>query len=522
MANVPGYRRSIGVQSPGAPQVRVDPMTPAASPAGALEAAAGIGKAITNLGSVAGEIIAQKSRLDAEEAANEATVKSSLRFQQQSKGDNGWLTREGANAKGITVEMERWAEKERQDLLKGRSEAEQKLILSRFNTHSAAWHEAVLSHEAGQHKVARDQAYAASAQANANTYALDPGKNEPVLNQAKLDLVERYAGQPKEFLEQKLRELTDQFAHTAVQANIQKDPAKAEAALDSLGASMNADKLGALRSSVDGKMMAVRGNFMWAQLEADPNARFDDKTYRLGYVEDFAKQMSKDRPEGEQNHYVNFVKNQAQMADSALSQAKKDSARLILDEFSKARDNGTIFPDADEAIMSKYTKVFSPSEIGKLRASAVEVYKRSDEATSARLSVMTEDQKLAHDDVVKVLRAKFGTQKVTLPGTSDKMLKADAIIRRFDQLAPAMQPEQMREWVKTQLESVPTKPPFVTILGYEMGTGQTPRWLEQTKLVNQYGAANVKAAEQALIDMKRPLNYVDLEKLLAAGKPKEK
>lgn len=73
MANVPVYQQSVGVQAPGAPQARVDPMTPASAPTNVHEANARVGEVVTSLGAQVTQHMVMQDKLRAQQDSYAAT-----------------------------------------------------------------------------------------------------------------------------------------------------------------------------------------------------------------------------------------------------------------------------------------------------------------------------------------------------------------------------------------------------------------------------------------------------------------
>jgi hypothetical protein len=526
---VPVYRDGVPVEDVQLPNARLNPLPPSASGANIGEAVAGLGKTVEHVSSQIGQQIIymqrQESAVKAEQIKSDAIVRAQdLHASLASKtGADAIGIVSGPLNGGVGPMRPEQTEKQKQswdaqwqqikaDALKeaqsqGLGVHDIKLLERQLDTHGNSYRGSLIAYEAKQRKVAADDADNAAHQTAVLSASVAARQQDydALVEQGKQHAVAIAARNGHDMSDPDQRKVieqasADEFAKAYVHANNDQATEKVAAFLKTNAGGISPVVHAQLQQVNDGKMVDLRSQHIFDQISEEPESR--DKIngmFNLSYVERRAKEISATRPEHEQLHYQAFARQQAQMADAALAQQKTQASRDILDEFSKARDGNVIFSEADKKIMGQYLgekKLFTPSEIDRIRSSAAEVYKRSESGIDARLAIMTDDQKTAYADVVNRINTTFKTQTATIPGEDGKVKVSDALVKRFKQIAPTMQPAQMREWIEQQTKGVQTKPAFVNVLGHDFGTGKTPLWMEQTKLRSQYGDENVRKASR--------------------------
>lgn len=533
MPEIPVYERKVGLDAGGTPSPQLTGLPSSASGANVAESVGGLGKSIEGAADAAAHIIAYKQKLDSQEKVDNLSEQAASEWQDRAHGDGGWLTRQGDAAKGITAgtyppdyvgEQKDGikykdsfdgfsAELKKKYMAQATSEFERRALNHSMDAHERVYRNAVITHEAQQSKVARQQASEAAVDALKNTGvdAATVGDLQHVTDQG-MDERERALRNDghtdKTVIDAVRMKTADEFADAAVHANLERDPEAAQALLDGVKPKLSNLMSATLQARVDGKMTSIRADAINKQIADDPQSKNVDGTFNLGFVEKKAAELASTRPTQERDHLVKMAKEQATMADSALRQQKEQSTRGFLDGFSELRDKGVPFQEAEKLVLSKYGGVFGPSEIDKLRSQAVNIYRRDPSAIEARLNVMNTEQKRGYADAVNIIKTKYKQQTSTIPGEEQPVKLSDAMIQQLKEVAPKMNRQQIMDWTNSQLKEVPTKPGYLGFL-----KGETTQWEEVHSLQTRYTADKIAAARDEIMRTKggKPPTYVELE-----------
>lgn len=493
MAQIPVYQEKVSLNAGGTPTPRLESMPASASGVDVGEAVEGLGNTVEKSAAGIGAIVAHKQKLDAQEKVDNLSEQASEEWQNHLHGEGGLLTLQGDAAKGITAGDPFMGPKQGEDkgikykdtfdgfssalkqkyLGQASTDFERRALNHSLDSHERVLRNAVIAHEGQQAKVAREQASEAAVSALKNTGvdASTVGDLQHVTDQG-MDERERAlrneGHSDKAVIDAVRMKTADEFADASIHANLERDPEAAQALLDGVKPKLSNLMAATLQDRIDGKMVSIRSDAINKQIVEDPQSRNDDMTFNLGFVEKKAAELAAGRPVHEREHLVKMAKEQATMADAAMRQQKEQAQRSYLDGFAELRDKGLSFPEAEKTVMAKvgkqYGKIFGAAETDDLREKAVKIYKRDPEAIESRLSVMRFDQKQAYADAVNVIKSKYKKQTAVLPGETEKMSLADAMINQLKPLAPKMTPAQIAEWTKKGLENVVVKPGWVSLL----------------------------------------------------------
>lgn len=541
MPQIPVYDQKVSIDAGGGtPTPQLSGIPASASGVGIAEGISKAGAAITDAASVVGQIVAHKQKLDSQEKVDKLSEEAALELQNHLHGEGGLLTRQGDAAKGITAgtyPADFDAQGNQTDsngvkykdsfdgfstalaekyLAKADTPMEKAALAKSLRAHDLVLRNAVIAHESQQNKIARAQASEAKVEALKNTGvdAVTVGDLQHVMDEgmAERENALKLAGHSDEAVISAVKMKTaDEFAIAAVQANLDRDPEAAQALLGGVKSKLSNGVAAKLQDQIDGKMIAVRSDAIWSQIASDPAAHNPDNSIKIDSAVKIASSLASERPEKERMTLVKMAKEQAGIANAALTQQKQVNARGYLDGFSELRDKGVPFIDAEKLVLTKYGSAFGPSELDKLREQAVRIYQRAPESIDDRLTVMNSEQKRGYADAVNIIKTKYKNQTSIIPGEELPVKLSDAMIQELKQRAPKMTREQIMEWTNTQLKDVPTKPGYLGFL-----TGKTPAWQEERSLVSRYGTAAVAAASAELKRAKgdKLPTYVELEEKL--------
>ena len=535
MPQIPVYDNKVSLDGgSGTPTPRLTPAPAAASGANIAEGIEGIGKTISSQASELSHVIAYKQKLDSQEKVDALAEKAASELHAKANGDGGWLTREGDAAKGIsagfgdTIKFKDSFEGVSSELKKtylaqAKDDFERRLLNKALDSHERVYRNAVVTHEAKQAKVARAAASEAAVLAlkNTGTDAVTVGDLDHVIDEgsAERERALRNEGHTDESIISAIRTKTaDEFADAAVHANLDRDPAAAQALLDGVKGKMSPITVAKLQGALDGKMIALRSDAINTQIAENPASRNADGFMDLGAVTQQAAELAKDRPAAERDRLVKMAKEQAGIANAALLQQKKQSVVRMQDAFAELRDKNVPYPEAEQRVLTKFGGVFGPSELDKLREQGVKIYQRDPDAIKNRLKTMNDDQQSGYQTATDIIKSRYSLNtKELLEGEDNKMTPGRIMLRQLDKIAPSMSGTQIKTWVTEQLKDVPTKPGFLNWLpGGPYFTGKKEAWREQASLESRYGSEKIAIARNEIMKSKggKLPTYVELEEKL--------
>jgi hypothetical protein len=268
---VPVYRPSVPVQTPGVPEVRVQPMTPAISSANVAEAVAGVGSGIEKLGSEFEQHLVMRDRLRAqqEDYATKAAYKEHVQ-NVLADPQNGLLVKyQGVNSekaleefdqmrKGVPAQPGQPAKPSLRDqFMQGKSLYQQKSLEKDFDAIDSMYRGKLINHVLEQTEAASKAINEANIDSSLKNGALvtptaveDPstGKLIPAITLAEKNLRDtitndvyfKKQGHPPEVINKLVQDHVDQLAKVAVEANAPKSWQDAQKILDASSASPSA------------------------------------------------------------------------------------------------------------------------------------------------------------------------------------------------------------------------------------------------------------------------------------------
>lgn len=516
MPQIPVYQEKVGLDTGGTPTPQLQAPMQSASGMGIAAAEDGLTKTFSQgVGEVA-HLAAYKQKLDSQEKVDNLHAQFAADLQDKLRGKDGLLLRQSDAAMGITSGTQfvgpmpqgvaRPAEVKYKDSFDGyvadlkakylkqaTTTFEQKMLNHAMDANTRVARDAVIEHEGQQAQVARAQAHEAAINGLENT-AADAVKPSDVTNDKGTGLLDKALAQREQALrdaghsDQNVidavkQQTANKFADTVVHANLERDPEKAQAMLDSMKGKIGGPAAAQLQDQVDGKMTSIRSGAINQQIAEDPKSKNDDQTFNLGFVEKRAAELASTRPPGEQKKLISMAKEQALMQNAAIAQQKIKATNSILDGFTVMRDKNVPFPEAEKAFLGSDTSMFGQHEIDQLREQGVKIYQRDPEAIKNRLKTMNDDQQAGYANAADIIKTKYALKsKELLDGEEYRMTPGRVLLRQLDKVAPSMSGPQMVHWINEQLKDVPTKPGYLAHLpGGPYFQGMTPKWQVDAK-----------------------------------------
>lgn len=522
MATVPVYDESVPVETAAQPAPQLAPITEAASGAGPAAALTQAGGQTEEHFSRLNEALIYRQHIQAQENAYNLGAKAAAEIQDKVAD---LTSRQGSNAHGILSgfvgpvqegqpekikyedSYDGFSEKLRGKYLEmAGSEYERKLLTRTIDSHLTVARNAVVKHEVQQGKVAFNQSVDANINALMNTgaAAATPGDLMKVMNQG-ADLRENQAklnGEADKTTLDMLRLKTDDdFAETAIKANVERDPEGAMRLFDGVKNHISESMQGKLQAQIDGKMLDLRRGAVWEQVRGfvHPDGMVD-----LSKAEaEAAKLVNVDTvPPGQRQHILDFVRQQSAVQDAAVKDARKEKDRQFVNDALKAKNNGVSYQDAEDHFFKKMGYGFDEKDKDEKIRQLQALYTHDESFYDTAMKHQTEDQKLAWQEVEELAKGKYGKQTAQLPGDETQTPLASAFVTEMKHQLIGAPADKIRAIAREKLKDVVVQP------GYLWDT-KKPAWqvdrdittmqaVQRNALENRYGTSLVNQAHAYL------------------------
>ena len=477
MATIPTYERQVGVEDVGQPTPQIQPITEAASGVNVAEAGARLGQTVEHGFTDMGHLIAYKAHIESQERAYDLGAKAASEIQDKLYGDNGLMTRQGAQAHGILAgdigadmpgqqrtkykdSFVSFSEDLKSKYLKeAGSPTTQKMLMRYLDSHVTIARSAVAKHEAEQGRVAYQNAVESQVQALMDTGAsarslddlhkvMDSGTELRVGLAAK-------RGADDAILEAVKYKTADEFAETAVRANLERDPQASQDILNGVKDRLSNVGQANLQTLVDGKMLELRRGAVWDQVK---HFTHDDGTIDVSKAEGMASKLidTDQIPPGQRDHIMQFVKQQAAVSDAALRDHREAQDRSFYNDALKARNNGLPFEKAEEILFKQKGYGFDAKDREDKRDQLLALYMKDPSFMNKAMEHQTPEQKMAWQEVEDMAASKYPTKKggVVLPGDTQPVNAANSFVNEMKQQLMGESADRIRTVARERLKDV--------------------------------------------------------------------
>lgn len=535
---VPIYEPSVGIQAPGIPEVRAEPMTPAVSSANVSEATAGIGKGIEELGARLEQHMVMQGRMEAQQQVYDRASQVQKALQDKAYGDGGWLTRQGASAKGITYgtpgqtpgvlgrptldpdSFEGVAAKLKAQAMSGMSPYQSKQLDRLLDSHITVMRGAVVRHEADQTNIAQHQSMEAQVTSLKDTgiAATNLKDFNGIVAQAQDMRHQFYAahGATPEALILSKQQTADEFADAFVHGNYDRHPQAAQQMIDGLKGTLSNAKAAELQNVVDGKMLDLHRHAVWSAVSG---LRHPDGTANLAAMEAQATKLAASLPEGQRDQVLDFVRSQASMTDAALRDTRQSQDRQFYNEALSLKSKNIPHEQAEQILFKQKGYGYDSTDRDAKTQQLQELYDGKESFYDAAAKHQTGEQKLMWKQIEDLADAKYGKKTAQLPGDPDGVetkLKDSFIIEMRHQLM-GMAPGKMWETATNYLKDVVVEPHWyhdtkkpawmpardARVMGELQSSAMDPLRDEAQKFLIQSGKAATPEAVEAVIKKMR-------------------
>lgn len=489
-AIVPTYGGSdnqptVGVQAPGVPQARIQPMGPEVSSAGIHEAAAGIGKEVTEIASHLEMHMVMQEKLAAQQRDYATIEQYKMAMQDKlANPENGILIRnQGVNAPKALAEFdtltrgvpskpgEPGSPALRDKLMGGASQYDRTRLEKAFDSIDSLNRGKLISHVLTQKEAADTAIRNAAIDSQKNSAALitplnvkdpDSGAYVPAIKLAEKqmrdtitnDISFKLAGHPKPEIDKIVQDHIDEIAKEAVGANVSKNWQDAQKVLDASSASPSA-KLG-LQHTINGARTDQYTETLTNEVIRNPAMRTPegqiDETKAQDYV---LKQITAQEksgnplPPGHQDAMMSKVQSQIAIQNKAVSQRQQLVMNKVSNDIWAAQQHGMDPKEAYEKFI-KQGKFDNAIERGKAEDVFTKVFEKDPSALDTVWSHMSEAQKSAISEITnsKDFRDKF-------PYTQDQK-NFEGVLKQKIIEGRLQSPDAINKLYQDQLKTVPT------------------------------------------------------------------
>jgi hypothetical protein len=470
MPQVPIYQQQVGTDAPGVPTPQVVNPQPTSAGLNITEAQAGLGKQIEEGGSQLGRSIIYSQRLEAQQAAYDKATAASAELHDRAHAEDGWLTRQGANAFGITSGSDpKKVDKDSFDgfipdwknrYMKGAGPYEQKILHRLLDTQANVMRNSVVNHESNQRKIARE--HAAENQVislnDLSAIAANPDDVSELISQAKeirRESAIRKGANPetedgKLALELADTKTADEFAVTAIKANMERDPAKAMQFLKALRPQMSGVEAAKMDSMLEGKMLELRVGAAWERLKHYTN---QDGTHNIGLMDMKLQKMVAGYPVHQREHIVKEVLSRARLADSELKNEREDQQRQFDNESLMMQQKGVPIDQAEDVLFKQRGYGFDAVDVEKKKEQLLKTYMKDESIYDRMAEHWNEAQKLAFKQI-----ADSAEVADKFPDSHEKQQFLDSFKQQLFE-GHITKPADMQRVFQENLKTVPTGQP---------------------------------------------------------------
>jgi len=537
--NVPIYQREVGISAQQTVTPQIEPITQAAFGENVSRAIQGIGAQISDTSEqIANHLLAKKER-ENEQSANDATANLNRDIDNLMYGKDGYLSRQGINAKGITAgeivpptstgktgptipkpdpnSFVSKSEELRQQYAKGLSGKALEFYDRLSKAHLEVRRNAVMKHEATQMRQAEEDGIAARITNDASTFAIDGGaskESQALYEKAKSEAADLSAqhGEEPATAELRQKQVADQFLKSTTEANLEYKPDVVKKALDTLPASP--EFKAKIQAMYDGRMIqsgieAIRDPQISASL-LNP-----DQTYNAEKVTQFASTFadSKGFSLEQKTQLLNGARSEASRINSAMAQQREQNQaqwynNVIRDYNALTKQNPISSPDA---LMSKYVLKDRTDFTGY---AAIDTAKKSDfinslfsDANKAResaLAYLSPAQKAALSEAEIMADGKLGKTQIQLAGMDEKQSAKDVYMNLIKQKVSGsnMTHDEIIGYANDLFKNVTVKPGWIwdtTQPAYQTATEKGQAYaISFAELEKVYGRDMVQKAQSVL------------------------
>ena len=389
---VPVAQEQVGIQAPGIPTERIQPITPAASGANIGEAVAGLGQTIENVGVEARQAWEVGARMTAESNAftkiAELSAKSDAILYNPDKDPQtgkpiGILNRSGADAIGAPAEYKAKMQAAYDETTKGMSPFEQQIFMHYGRGTMSNGLSQTSAHEAQEVKRYHEQATAGLVDSlKQEMYGVDDpavfvkkltDASSAVRESAALDGVHGDTPEGKAILDEKERQTHDYMVGDVIHTQMRnlQDPADNLVAAKPL---LSPDVYANLKDAVQAFRVEQQGNAIFAAHSSDPKFIQSDGTLDRsafsGPIADYVKHAEdieggefapgdakKDAiiRQGMAQDLQKSIESQAQAQDKKVAEVSNKSFLNLTDEATQYRNSGKTLADAKKDLTDKYS-----------------------------------------------------------------------------------------------------------------------------------------------------------------------
>lgn len=350
MARVPVYEPQVQTEATQVSTPQLPGPLEAASGVNIPTAYEGVAQKVGQVSEGLSRLMLYKKRLDDQQAAYDRASGFQQQLQNFVAGPNGLLTKQGADAKGITMgkvepgfvgppqtdpnSFDGYSQKLKADYLKGLNATQAKMTDRLMDSHINVMREAVIRHEAQQGNIADKESAEAQVGALNNTATMATSTDQflGLLKQAQTirgGLAQRQ-GMPPDALQAYNQKTADEFAENAVKTNLELDPKKAQDLLDGASGMISNDMKAHLQSMLDGKMLDLTAKSQFDQWSHDPRMQNADGSIDLKKAQDFINGLPSDKyPDVQKEKMFKLVQEQDSNATRILDDQNKANSKAF-------------------------------------------------------------------------------------------------------------------------------------------------------------------------------------------------
>lgn len=409
MAIIPVYNEKIGVDAPGVQTPQMADITPAASGAGIAEASSKLGQTVENIGSQLGRHLAYMAHLKQQQQGYDIAATYARNGQVFLNGDGkdnpGILNLHGKDADNSIAAFQDWDKQQRKELLKDLPPASARNVDRMIDSHGTVFFDNALHHQRHETEVAQQNSRAAEVQATQDTASLPnttPGQFSDLVTKAQDITRQMHPGQDDATYEALDQKTAAGMMQNYVKSNLEDHPQETLKMLAAQKGSMHEADYGAIKKQIDGKMLDIRRGVIWEQVSGFTHS---DGTVDLQRAEAHAKQLASTLPPNEQQHVVDFVRQQASVQDSALKDARQAQDRSFINDSMGLKAKGLSYDQAHDALFKDKGYGFDPKDIQEKSDQLRKLYTHDDSFLDYAQQHQTAEQKDAWTWTEKVATA---------------------------------------------------------------------------------------------------------------------
>lgn len=381
MARIPEYEQSVGIGNAGVPRVEQEPMPQGMMPTEIAGAGAKMGAVIENLGDRLSTHMIEDARMQETQKAYDAASAYRSDLQDKLDGQNGFVTRQGTNAAGSTIEYDKITQGlEAQPGEQGQAPLKDKYRqgLSKYGraifdrsarAYTEAYRGQVIKHEATQKQFVEDKSAAATEKSfiKGAGAVSSPDDLGPLIANAHEYLKTPYftrKGMPEAAMNEVRDNLSDKMISAAVTDNVDRNPKLSQAILEAHPPSD--PKVGKdLQNAIDGKLLDIIAHERFDAFASNPKLGFQNPIGLLdmGKVKEWVNtsDATKDMAQDKRDKMFKLMQGQENERIKNLSDGNKANTDVFN---AKALDPKTPLDDARRMAV-KYAERYADGSLNQ-------------------------------------------------------------------------------------------------------------------------------------------------------------